>query len=42
MRRGAPRSARISLVVTLLLVVVLSVGLIGVSPLALDAFINAC
>ncbi|WP_433177405.1 DUF6082 family protein [Actinoallomurus sp. CA-150999] len=38
MRRGAPRSARISLVVTLLLVVVLSVGLIGVSPLALDVF----
>jgi Family of unknown function (DUF6082) len=38
MRRGAPRFTRISLVVTLLLVVVLSVGLIGVSPLALDAF----
>ncbi|GAA4624554.1 hypothetical protein GCM10023196_025160 [Actinoallomurus vinaceus] len=38
MRRGAPRSTRISLVVTLLLIVVLSVGLIGVSPLALDVF----
>lgn len=38
MRRGASRSARISLVVTLLLVVVLCVGLIGISPLALDAF----
>jgi Family of unknown function (DUF6082) len=38
MRRSAPRSTRISLVVTLLLVVVLSIGLIGISPLALGAF----
>lgn len=38
MPRGAPRSTRISLIVTLILVVVLSVSLIGVSPLALDAF----
>lgn len=38
MRRGAPRSSRVSLIVILLLIVVLSVGLIGASPLALDAF----
>jgi hypothetical protein len=38
MRRGAPRSSKGSLIVILLLIVVLSVGLIGASPLALDAF----
>ena len=38
MRRGAPGSSRISLIVILLLIVVLSVGLIGASPLALDVF----
>lgn len=37
-RRDAAGTARISLVVTLLLLVVLGVGLIGVSPLALDVF----
>lgn len=38
MRRGAAASSKVSLVVILLLIVVLSVGLIGASPLALDAF----
>jgi len=38
MRRGAPGSSRVSLIVILLLIVVLSVGLIGASPLALDVF----
>jgi ABC-type sulfate transport system permease component len=38
MRRGAPGSNRVSLIVILLLIVVLSVGLIGASPLALDTF----
>lgn len=38
MRRGAPGSSRVSLSVILLLIVVLSVGLIGASPLVLDSF----
>src|SRR3569833_2312821 len=38
MRRGAPGSSRVSLIVILLLIVVLSGGLIGASPLALDVF----
>ena len=40
MRRatGSTGSARISLAVTLILIVILGVGLIGVSPLALDIF----
>ena len=38
MRRGVPGSSRVSLIVILLLIVVLSVGLIGASPLALDIF----
>ena len=38
MRRGAPGASRVSLIVILLLTVVLSVGLIGASPLALGAF----
>lgn len=37
MRRGAPRSSRVPLIV-ILLIVVLSIGLIGASPFALDAF----
>jgi hypothetical protein len=37
-RRGASGTARISLVVTLLLLVLLGIGLIGISPLALDVF----